>query len=154
MLHGLAAEHRLILEVAALLHDIGHFVNAIDHHKHSQYLLMASPLIGLTEDQISIVANTARYHRKSTPKPQHDSYRVLSSHNRVIVTKLAAILRLADALDNEHASKVQSVTVDVRKAVVVLRMQGAGDLLLEKWALMKKAPMFEEVYSVSLRAGD
>ena len=147
-LHHLGLEHRLLLEVAALLHDIGTFVNVAGHHKHTQYLLMSSPLIGLTHDQTAIIANVARYHRKSMPKPQHEAYRILSTRDRVVVSKLAAILRLADAMDNEHASKVEEIHVEWEKPDFLVRLRGSGDLLLEKWALIKKAPMFEEVYSV------
>jgi exopolyphosphatase / guanosine-5'-triphosphate,3'-diphosphate pyrophosphatase len=153
-LHNLGMEFRLLLEVAALLHDIGSFVNSIDHHKHTYYLLSVSPLIGLTQSQLAIVANVARYHRKSMPKPQHDGYRALSSKERVVVAKLSALLRLADAMDNEHASKVESFSVEYKKPKLTLRLRGEGDLLLEKWALVKKAPMFEDVFSVKLSIED
>ncbi|MEO8167952.1 MAG: HD domain-containing protein, partial [bacterium] len=148
MLHNLSLEYRTLLEVAALLHDVGHFINMTDHHKHTLYLLMATPIIGLKETQIAVVANIARYHRKSFPKPQHESYNMLSSKDRVVVSKLAAILRLADAMDNEHATKVTSFSVEYKKPKFILRLTGEGDLLLEKWALMKKSGMFEEVFSV------
>jgi len=147
-LHNLNLEHRLLLEVAALLHDIGTFINVTDHHKHTQYLLTATPVIGLTESQMAIVANVARYHRKSMPKPQHEAYSLLSSKERVIVSKLAALVRLADAMDNEHASKVQDFEVEYKKPKFTLRLKGDGDLLLERWALMKKSAMFEETFSV------
>jgi exopolyphosphatase / guanosine-5'-triphosphate,3'-diphosphate pyrophosphatase len=149
-LHGCSAEHRLLLEVAALLHDIGNFVNMRDHHKHSQYLLMATQLIGLTQSQQSLVANIARYHRKSMPKIQHDSYRALSGKERVLVAKLAAILRLADAMDNEHGSRVKTIETTYKKPNLTIRLEGEGDLLLEKWALTKKAEMFEEVFGVKI----
>jgi len=147
-LHNLSLEYRTLLEVASLLHDIGHFVNMNDHHKHTLYLLMATPVIGLAKEQMALVANIARYHRKSYPKPQHEPYSVLSSKDRVIVAKLAAILRLADAMDNEHASKVENFSVEYKKPKLTLTLKGDGDLLLEKWALMKKSAMFEEVFSV------
>lgn len=153
-LHNLALEHRVMLEVAAVLHDIGTFVNVTGHHKHTQYLLLASPLVGLSREQMAIVGNVARYHRKSFPKPQHDAYRVLSGRDRVVVSKLAALLRLADAMDNEHATKVESFTVDLAPSELTLHLKGKEDLLLEKWALMQKAPMFEEVYSVRVRIGE
>jgi exopolyphosphatase/guanosine-5'-triphosphate,3'-diphosphate pyrophosphatase len=153
-LHNLSIEYRLLLEVAALLHDIGSFVNSTDHHKHTYYLLSVSPLIGLTQAQLAIVANVARYHRKSMPKPQHDGYRALSSKERVVVSKLSALLRLADAMDNEHASKVESFAVEYKKPKLTLRLRGEGDLLLEKWALVKKAPMFEDVFSVKFSIED
>jgi exopolyphosphatase/guanosine-5'-triphosphate,3'-diphosphate pyrophosphatase len=134
--------------VAALVHDIGNFVNVTDHHKHTQYLLTATPVIGLSQSQMDLVANVARYHRKSLPKPQHDAYRMLSSKDRVVVSKLAALLRMADAMDNEHASKVSAFSVEYKKPKLIMRLKGEGDLLLEKWALVKKSPMFEEVFSV------
>jgi exopolyphosphatase/guanosine-5'-triphosphate,3'-diphosphate pyrophosphatase len=152
-LHNLGQEYRLLLEVAALLHDIGTFVNAADHHKHTQYLLLATPIVGLNQAQMLIVANIARYHRKSFPKPQHELYRALSAKDRVTVAKLAALLRLADALDNEHASKVNHVEVEYRKPRFTMRLFGEGDMLLEKWALVKKSQMFEEVFSVKFGIG-
>ncbi len=82
------------------------------------------------------------------PKQQHDAYRMLSSKERVAVAKLAALLRLADAMDNEHASRVHEFSVEYKKPKFIMSLKGEGDLLLEKWALMKKAPMFEEVFSV------
>ncbi len=153
-LHHLALEDRMILEVAALLHDVGSFIGMSDHHKHSQYLLSSTPIVGLTPSHMALVANVARYHRKSVPKPQHDAYRVLPAKERVLVCKLAAILRLADAMDNEHAAKVTSFTVDYRKPKFTIRLAGDGDLLLEKWALMKKAEMFEEVFGVKIGIDD
>jgi exopolyphosphatase/guanosine-5'-triphosphate,3'-diphosphate pyrophosphatase len=149
-MHNLSLEYRLLLEVAALLHDIGNFVNSTDHHKHTQYLLMSSPIVGLTEGHMAVVANVARYHRKSMPKQQHDLYRMLSSRDRVVVSKLAAILRLADAMDNEHASKVSDFDAELRRPKFLVRLRGEGDLLLEKWSLMKKAQMFEDVFSVKV----
>ncbi|MBM2840632.1 MAG: hypothetical protein HW412_1160, partial [Bacteroidetes bacterium] len=149
-LHNLNLEYRLLLEVAGLLHDIGMFINANDHHKHTQYLLMATPVIGLNQLQMAIVANVSRYHRKSFPKVAHEAFRVLSSKDRVVVSKLAALLRLADAMDNEHASKVADVEVVYKKPKILIKLKGEGDMLLEKWALANKAALFEEVYSTKL----
>jgi exopolyphosphatase/guanosine-5'-triphosphate,3'-diphosphate pyrophosphatase len=149
-IHGLGLEYRILLEVAALLHDIGHFINMAGHHKHTFYLLLATPIIGLNAAQMAIVANVARYHRKSFPKPQHETYRVLSSKDRVVVSKLAALLRLADAMDNEHASRVTDFEVEYKKPKIVVRLKGEGDLLLEKWSLARKSDMFAEVFSTKV----
>src|SRR3989449_5689036 len=107
--HELDSEARLVLEVAALLHDIGHYVNVSNHHKHTLYLIQSSPLVGLTQLQMDLVANVARYHRKSAPKIQHEPYEAMAPKHRLMISKLAAILRLADALDHEHASTVDAV---------------------------------------------
>lgn len=153
-LHNLALEHRLLLEAAAMLHDIGTYISMTAHHKHTHYLLTATPIIGLTREQMQIVSNVARYHRKSFPKMQHEHYKVLSSKDRVVVLKLAAILRLADAMDNEHASRVASFTVEHKKPGFIIRLRGDGDLLLEKWALINKAELFEETFGVRVSVED
>lgn len=153
-LHHLGMEFRILLEVAALLHDIGHFINMTAHHKHTLYLLSATPVIGLTPAQLAVVANVARYHRKSSPKPSHDQYQALSSKDRVVVSKLAALLRLADAMDNEHSSRVADFDVAYRKPKLTLTLKGEGDLLLERWSLARKATMFAEVFSTRVVVSD
>ena len=144
--HELDAEARLILEVAALLHDIGHYVNVANHHKHTFYLIQSSALIGLTKLQMDMVANVARYHRKSPPKVQHKPYEDLAPKHRVTVSKLAAILRLADALDHEHASTVENVEIEFKRPKFLFRLKGKGDMLLEKWALSAKRDLFETTF--------
>jgi exopolyphosphatase/guanosine-5'-triphosphate,3'-diphosphate pyrophosphatase len=153
-LHHLDDESRLLLEVAAMLHDIGHFISATEHHKHSLYLLTATPLIGLSKSQRAIVANVARYHRKSAPSLQHESFKILPAKDRVVVSKLAALLRLADALDTEHGRKVSDIAVEYEHPRLMLRLHGQGDLLLEKWGLAKRTPIFEEVFGVKVAIAD
>jgi exopolyphosphatase / guanosine-5'-triphosphate,3'-diphosphate pyrophosphatase len=152
--HELDAEAKLILEVASMLHDIGHFVNVANHHKHTMYLIQSSPLVGLTQLQMDMVANVARYHRKSAPKMQHKPYEDLPPKQRLTISKLAAILRLADALDHEHASSVQSVEVEYKRPRFVFRLKGKGDMLLEKWALAAKRDLFESVFDANVVVED
>jgi exopolyphosphatase/guanosine-5'-triphosphate,3'-diphosphate pyrophosphatase len=152
--HELDAEARLILEVAAVLHDLGHYVNVSNHHKHTFYLIQASPLIGLTQLQMDIVANVARYHRKSAPKMQHKPYEELAPKHRLTISKLAAMLRLADALDHEHASTVESVEVEYKRPRFMFRLKGKGDMLLEKWALVNKRDLFESVFDANVIVED
>ncbi len=153
-LHDLDDEARLLLEAAALLHDIGHFINTSSHHKHTYYLITSSPIIGLSESQKFIIANIARYHRKSTPNLDHDSYRSLSPKDRVTVSKLAAIIRIADALDTQHASKVINVSVKYKRPNFKIKLQGMDDLLLEKWGFLKRCTFFEEVFGVKVSLDD
>jgi exopolyphosphatase/guanosine-5'-triphosphate,3'-diphosphate pyrophosphatase len=152
--HELDAEARLMLEVAAVLHDLGHYVNVSNHHKHTFYLIQASPLIGLSQLQMDIVANIARYHRKSAPKMQHKPYEELAPKHRLTISKLAAILRLADALDHEHASTVESVEVEYKRPRFMFRLKGKGDMLLEKWALVNKRDLFESVFDANVIVED
>jgi len=153
-LHHLDDESRLLLEVAAMLHDIWHFIRPTEHHKHSLYLLSATPLIGLSKPQRAVVANVARYHRKSAPSLQHESFKILPAKDRVVVSKLAALLRLADALDTEHGEKVSDIVVEYERPQLMLKLHGQGDLLLEKWGLAKRTPIFEEVFGVKVAIVD
>lgn len=149
-LHQLGDEYRLLLEVAALLHDIGLFVNVNGHHKHSYYLIHSSPLIGLDETAKAIVANVARYHRKSMPKMQHEGFRELSDAQQEVVRKLSVLLRIANAMDVEHASKVTDFTLAQNNGRTDITLRGNDDLLLEQWAILKQARSFEKVFNRQL----
>lgn len=149
--YGLDDHDRRILLAAAALHDIGTFVSTKRHHKHTLYLVSQSELPGFSPREILLVANVARYHRKSEPAPHHDLYVKLPAGERERVARLAAILRLADALDREHRQKVRSVRlIEKKKNEWVIQLDGEGDLLLEQWALKRKAPMFSRAFGVKL----
>jgi exopolyphosphatase/guanosine-5'-triphosphate,3'-diphosphate pyrophosphatase len=143
-------ESRILLEVAALLHDIGQFVEPVDHHKHTYYLLHASPIIGLTPARMEIAANVARYHRKALPKAQHRNLDPLSARQRAVVSVLGGILRIANALDRDKAGAVQRVEVSIRKPKAGIRLFGDGDLLLERWAVAGRCDLFEEAFGVKV----
>ncbi len=153
-LHSLGQEEGLLLEVAALLHDIGHFINAVDHDKHGYYILKANRLIGLSEHQQDIVANLVRYHRRSMPASDDTNFKSLPSKDRITVTKLSALLRLADGMDAGHASHVSSASLEGKKKRWSLKLHGKGDLMLEKWALDKRRGLFEETFGVPLQIMD
>ena len=144
--HGLLARDRLLLQVAALLHDVGIYVNVRGHHKHSQYILSVSEIFGLSRDDMAVVANVARYHRRATPQKSHLPYMALDSDTRVVVNKLAAILRVANALDADHLQKVKEVRVISEGDRWVLEVEGAGDLTMERLAALARADLLTEVF--------
>ena len=148
--HRLSENDRLLLQVAALLHDIGVYVSLRRHHKHSQYLLLASQIFGLTDDQTAIVANIARYHRRGTPQRTHLEYMQLDSPDRLRVQKLSAILRIANALDAEHLQKVRQVWIVRQERNWVLEIDGTGELTMEQMAATARADMFREVFGCEL----
>ena len=150
VLHTLDEENKLLLEIGALLHDIGHFINTVDHNKHGYYILKASPLIGLSEAEQNIVANIMLYHRKSTPSIEDDCFRALTPKDRLVVIKLSALMRLADGLDVSHMRRVKDVQLEQQKNIWKLKLQGDGDLLLERWALEKRQKLFQDVFGVKL----
>jgi exopolyphosphatase/guanosine-5'-triphosphate,3'-diphosphate pyrophosphatase len=150
--HGLGERERLLLRAAALLHDIGDYVRYDGHHKHSYYLIQHSDIMGLTPDERAVVANVARYHRKSPPDPSHPNFRDLDKDARTKVRGLAAILRIADACDREHLGKVKAVRADVDggKRKVVIHLSGEEDRELEEWTLRAKSEMLRDVFHLDV----
>jgi len=148
--HGLGDRERLLLEVAALLHDIGNYVNLRGHHKHTWYLLSVSDIFGLSGDDMAMVANVARYHRRALPQKSHLPYMALDREARVVVNKLSAILRLANALDADHLQKVKDVRVLSEEGEWVLEVEGAGDLTMERLASLARGDFLTEVFGRKL----
>jgi exopolyphosphatase/guanosine-5'-triphosphate,3'-diphosphate pyrophosphatase len=148
--HQFGERERLLLRAAAILHDIGDFVRYDGHHKHSYYLIQHSDIMGLSPDERAVVANIARYHRKSPPDPAHPNFRELDKDGRGKVRGLAAILRIADALDREHRGKVDSVrgVVDRTKARLLLFVTGEPERDLEEWTVKAKSELLRDVYDL------
>lgn len=150
-LHGFGPGERQLLRVAALLHDVGDFIASDEHHKHSQYVIEHSDLIGLSREQRSLVALIARYHRRAPPSPRHTAFKKLGPADRQRVRKLAAILRVADALDRGHRSRVRHLDIEIEAAEVEVVADGASDLALEVWTARRKASLFEEVFGLRFK---
>jgi exopolyphosphatase/guanosine-5'-triphosphate,3'-diphosphate pyrophosphatase len=151
--HAFGERDRLLLRAAAVLHDIGDYVHYSGHHKHSQYLIQHADIMGLTPDERAIVANIARYHRKGPPDPTHPAYRDLSKEARGKVRGLAAILRIADALDREHKQKIESVRAAIDRGAgrITLFLRGAdGDRELEEWTVGAKASLWRDEYDLDV----
>ena len=144
--HGLSNRDRLLLQTAALLHDIGIYVSLRAHHKHSQYLLAASQIFGLSDEDTAIVSNIARYHRGGLPQRSHLPYIALDRRDRLTVNKLAAILRVANALDAEHLQKVRDIHLVRRDKTWVVELESNGDVTMEQMAAMARADLFSEVF--------
>jgi exopolyphosphatase/guanosine-5'-triphosphate,3'-diphosphate pyrophosphatase len=154
-LHKLDAADRRMLLAAAVLHDVGIFIGHKKHHKHSLYIISQSEIPEFTPREIDIVANVARYHRKGVPALHHESYTGLASEDRDRVVKLASLLRIADALDREHLQAVRAVKATAGKNKLTLELDGTGDLLLERWALRRKAGLFADTFGLEVEvAGD
>jgi exopolyphosphatase/guanosine-5'-triphosphate,3'-diphosphate pyrophosphatase len=144
--HGMDQHERMLLEVAAILHDIGNYIRASGHHKHGQYIVANSEIFGLSRSDIAVVSHIVRYHRKGMPNSSHTSFISLRREQRIRVMKLAAILRVADALDRGHNQRIKGFEMERDEDVVTLYCDYVGDISAEKHGLELKAEMFEEVF--------
>ncbi len=154
-LHHWGENTRQLLWSAAILHNSGHFVSHDAHHKHSYYLIRYGELLGYTESEIDIIANIARYHRKSPPKKKHQNLQNLSKEQRQIVSQLSAILRLAVALDRGRVGAIEQVSLrcDLAKhecQLIFFPTDPDDECVLECWSLDYKKPVFEAEFNLKL----
>ncbi|MGK7926009.1 MAG: Ppx/GppA phosphatase family protein [Spirulina sp.] len=157
-LHFWTEIERGLLWAAAMLHNSGLYISHAAHHKHSYYLIRNGELLGYTETELEIIANIARYHRKSKPKKKHDNYQNLTDkRDRQIVNQLSAILRLAIALDRRQIGAVAQVQCQYysdrqRLALCLIPAFTKDDCELELWNLDYKKEVFEEEFGVEVEA--
>jgi exopolyphosphatase / guanosine-5'-triphosphate,3'-diphosphate pyrophosphatase len=154
-LHQWDESAKELLWSAAILHNSGHFVSHDAHHKHSYYLIRYGELLGYTETEIDIIANIARYHRKNPPKKKHDNLQNLSKEDRLKVSQLSAILRLAVALDRRQIGAIANIQVELtlmtRECILTFWSKNIEDeCVLECWSLNYKKPVFEAEFDVKL----
>lgn len=157
-LHPWGKDERQLLWAAAILHNCGHYISHSAHHKHSYYLIRNGELLGYNETDIEIIANLARYHRKSPPKKKHENYRnLLHKEHKQMICQLSAILRLAVALDRRQIGAVSHVNCEYLPHANELKMlifpsELGDDCALELWSLDYKKGVFEQEFGVKLVA--
>lgn len=155
-LHNWGNPERELLWAAAILHNSGHYISHSSHHKHSYYLIRNGELLGYTETEIEVIANIARYHRKSLPKKKHENYRNLTTkYHRQLVPELSAMLRIAVALDRRGIGAIKAVDYYYNGTNKTLHLDiepafPYDDCASELWNLEDKKLWFEELYGVKL----
>lgn len=148
---GLEDVDRELLEYACYMHDIGYHISHRKHHKHALYIIRNSDLKGFKENEIEIMANVSRYHRRSTPKSRHKHYDKLPKAEKQRVKKLSAIMRIADGLDRSHYQNVQGMIIEKTADQVIIKIKTESDPQLEIWGAMRKNALFEEVTGRALK---
>ncbi len=144
-LEDLTRHHRTLLVAGALLHDIGYHIANDSHHKHSLYLIVNSELTGFSEPERAVIANIARYHRGPLPKDRHPEFAILNAADRQTVSRLGGIVRLADALDRSHDSRVHDLNCHINGAVN-LQLQSHLDCEDELEEAQRKKDLFEQAF--------
>ncbi len=150
-LHELPSAQRVTLELAALLHEVGIAVNARGHHKHGEYIVRHADIPGLSKHQQAAVACLVRYHGESVPDPDHRLYSSLAEADRTRVRQLAALLRLAVALDVGGTQVVRRVEAKIQRRAVVLRIVTTSEGQVNLRELRRKAKFFERQFGLPLR---
>ncbi|HEY6697145.1 MAG TPA: Ppx/GppA phosphatase family protein [Acidimicrobiales bacterium] len=147
--HGLGDDSREVLEAGALLANVGLFLSHAGHHKHSYYVIRNSELLsGFTDREIELIAQVARYHRKSVPSSKHAEFAALAADDQHRVRVLAGLLRIAVGLDRNHAGHVRSLSCRPDGgAAIVIEVQPApgADVSLELYAANQRTDLLSEV---------
>ncbi|TAL09860.1 MAG: Ppx/GppA family phosphatase [Nitrospirae bacterium] len=149
--HKLGERAREWLEYAAILHDVGYLINSRQHHKHSYYLIKNCDLVGFTADEIELIANIARYHRKAIPEDDHRTLKDLPPDLRDTLTVLGGILRVGDALDRSHFGVVQSVRCAVSSEAVDISLTATDEAALEIWAARERTDLLGQGLKRTIR---
>jgi exopolyphosphatase/guanosine-5'-triphosphate,3'-diphosphate pyrophosphatase len=161
--HGMGEPERLLMETAALLHDIGMFIRSSRHQLHGQYIITNSEIFGLKQEELEIIGNVIRYHRDELPSNDHIEFIALQKEERIIVLKMAAILRVADALDRGHTQRINDLVIEKRGETLIIRSSGNiqmdadnavsaerktsyRDYSLELMGIKEKADLFQDVF--------
>ena len=155
-LHQWGEGERQLLWAAAILHNCGHHIDHSSHHKHSYYLIRHGGLLGYNETEIELIANLARYHRKSLPKKKHENFRTLpTKEQRRLVEQLSAILRAAVALDRRQVSAIADLRCRylAPQRQLLLQLQpakDAEDCALELWSFDYNRHALETAFAVNV----
>lgn len=154
LIHNLTKNQRELLEAGALLHDIGYYISAKNHHKNAQKLILQDKLEGFSEKEVKIIANITRYHRGKLPNKKHENYMSLSEVNRKLVNKLGAFVRLADALDRTHCSVVDDMefTLDSFSDLLTVGLKlNTPSYYFEMCKAQDKKDLFEKEFHYELQ---
>lgn len=151
--HQFGDDKRELLEAAALLHDVGYHISPEQHHKHTYYLIKNCVMPGFTNDESEIIANIARYHRKSHPKRKHENFTNLTQQEQYIVKILAGILRIAEGLDRRLFASVQSLDYTIEKKNVNFKLVCKDSDYspdIELWAAQRRKDLLEESLGITV----
>ncbi|MEM9244698.1 MAG: Ppx/GppA phosphatase family protein [Cyanobacteria bacterium P01_F01_bin.153] len=156
LLHNWEEEERELLWTAAILHGCGLHIGHSAHHKHAYYLIRYGELFGFTETEVEVIANLARYHRKSAPKKRHDNYQNLAGKSRrKLVDELSPLLRLAVALNRRQTQTVKMIQCQLlgnrdKFRLLISPANPNDSCALEQWSVNLEKRVFEEQFEIPL----
>lgn len=143
--HHYGAVEKELLQYAAILHDIGKFIQVSGHHKHSQYIVANSNLSGFNTTELLVLSNIVRYHRRAIPKIEHQPYAILLPKDKKLVQILAGILRIADNLDRGHRNYVTGLKINVSSEKIEISVQALNNIDMEIKFALENSDLLEQV---------
>lgn len=153
-IHKMGDNERELLEAAAYLHDVGFHISHDKHHKHSYYIIKHSMMAGFTNDEAELIANIARYHRKSHPSNTHKYYSYQSDEKKKIIWLLGGILRIAEGIDRRQIQNVEDIKVKIKEEEIVIKLigkEGKDYPDIEQWGANRRRAMLEEYLNKEIK---
>ena len=147
-LHGMGNSQRLVLELAAILHESGHYVAVKEHLGASFDIIRHTDIYGITKQDTLLAAYVARYNEYSVPDFRSVEYIAMPEADRTIIAKLVAIFRLANSLDKSRRQKIKDVTVKLKDDQMLVSAKSNENIFLEKWAFEQSSTYFKEVFGL------
>jgi exopolyphosphatase/guanosine-5'-triphosphate,3'-diphosphate pyrophosphatase len=146
-IHEMGPEQRIVLELGAVLHDVGHFVSNKSHHRHGEYLIRNGEVPGLRGWRRDVVAALVKYHNcKAEPQLEHASYASLDGPRRREVRLLTSLLRIAEKLESEHAQRISGVDVQIAGRRAIFLIRAIDGTRLDLAGLERKSELFEREF--------
>lgn len=148
-IHGMGKRERLLLQIAVILHDCGKYINMNRTSECSYSIIMATEIIGLSHREREIIANAVRFNAGAFGSLEEVSFGTgLDRNDYLLIAKISAILRVANAMDRSHKQKFKDVTVTLKEKELVVSVNTVEDISLEQGLFSDKAEFFETVFSI------
>jgi exopolyphosphatase/guanosine-5'-triphosphate,3'-diphosphate pyrophosphatase len=139
---------RLYLQIAAILHDVGNYAGFTRHEKQTYNIIKMQSILGISDEELNLIANIAYYHTSKIPSRLHNNYIDLNDNDKIRVSKLSAILKFAESMDCSHKQKIDKLVISKEKDLLVFVVHSKNDTLLEKWSVEVNMNYFEEVMGI------
>ncbi len=153
-LHDFSDREKDLLEAGSLLHDIGYYISAKNHHKNASKLILKENPEGFSQEEIQIIANIARYHRGKPPKKTHKAYESLSISAKEVTRKLSAFCRIADALDRAHLCFIEDIDCiydSISQILHIILKSSVSDCLIEIEKAKQKKELMEKEFNIKIK---
>lgn len=150
-MHQLGERDRLLLEIAAILHDIGKYISLESHSKNSYQAILSTSIIGVTVKELNTIANIVYYHHRLIPDESHSNLQEFNQEEKFSLVKLIAILKIANALDKSHLQKIKRFDLIFSDKSIICQAEANKEPYLEEWAFNISSKFFQDIFGIKLK---